>query len=277
MDARPVLAWSGACLVLLLATGNPGYRALVVLAAAGVVAAGAHRRAGRAFAAAAVAGLAAVVFNFVLVHTGADVLFQLPDWVPALGGPYTVEAIGSGVSTGLVLAGALLAVAPLSLLLEPAQVVESLPPVLARTGAAAAAALNLAPALARSFRSVAEAQRLRGWRPHGPASWAEVAVPMVLTAIEDSIQLAEAMEARAFGSGPRTHLRPPALGAEGWAVVGLALAAVLAFTVSRALGWAADWYPYPVWQLPMLSPLPALACSALALPAWPWRSHVWTD
>src|SRR5439155_83909 len=71
--------------------------------------------------------------------------------------------------------------------------------------AALAASFNLVPAVARSFTAVREAQLMRGWRPRGPGSWGELVVPVVLTTIEDSIQLAESMEARAFGSGRRTH------------------------------------------------------------------------
>ncbi|HLH27331.1 MAG TPA: hypothetical protein VKW77_00365, partial [Acidimicrobiales bacterium] len=81
------------------------------------------------------------------------------------------EALVEGLAAGVTLAAALLAVAPISLLLEPFEVVEALPGVLAGTGSAIAAALNLIPGVAASFAAVAEAQRLRGWRPRGPRSW----------------------------------------------------------------------------------------------------------
>src|SRR2546425_4792609 len=40
---------------------------------------------------------------------------SLPDGIPALGGPYTAEALAFGLSTGVTLAAAILAVAPFSL------------------------------------------------------------------------------------------------------------------------------------------------------------------
>ncbi|HZV50260.1 MAG TPA: energy-coupling factor transporter transmembrane component T [Candidatus Dormibacteraeota bacterium] len=274
MHARAVLAWSGACLVIVLATTNPVYRTLVLATAATTVVAGAGvARARRLLIAAGIAALSAVALNLVSAHVGADVLFALPDSIPALGGPYTAEALVEGLAAGVTLAAALLAVAPISLLLEPFEVVEALPEVLAGTGSAIAAALNLIPGVAASFAAVAEAQRLRGWRPRGPRSWTAVVVPVVLSAIEDSIQLAEAMEARAFGSGPRTHLRRAAPGPEDRLVMGVAAAAVAAFLGARATGWVADWDPYPFLSPPALAPLPVAACLALALPSWVWRSR----
>ncbi len=245
MHARAVLAWSGACLVIVLATTNPVYRTLVLATAATTVVAGAGvARARRLLIAAGIAALSAVALNLVSAHVGADVLFALPDSIPALGGPYTAEALVEGLAAGVTLAAALLAVAPISLLLEPFEVVEALPEVLAGTGSAIAAALNLIPGVAASFAAVAEAQRLRGWRPRGPRSWTAVVVPVVLSAIEDSIQLAEAMAA-----------------------------AVAAFLGARATGWVADWDPYPFLSPPALAPLPVAACLALALPSWVWRSR----
>jgi len=275
--ARAVLAWSAACLVIVLSTTNPAYRGLVLAAAVAVVVAGVGlTRARPLLVAAATLAASTAVLNLVSAHVGADVLVALPAWLPAIGGPYTAEALVYGLSAGITLATALLAVAPISLLLEPSEVVDALPGALARTGAAVAAALNLVPSLAASFTAVVEAQRLRGWRPRGPAAWAAVVVPVVLSAIEDSIQLAEAMEARAFGSGPRTRLRGPGLGWEDRLVVGAAAAAVALFLAARALGEVAEWDPYPFLSPPSLAPVPAVACLALALPSWPWRSRAST-
>lgn len=271
MDARAVAAWTAAGLVVLLTTGNPAYRCLVLLAALAVVvvAAGAGR-ARRVLIVAAALGASAVAFNLVLSHVGATVLFALPDAVPVLGGPYTLESLGFGLVSGATLAAAVLLVAPISLLVEPHEVVDALPPVLARTGGAVASALNLVPGVAASFTAVAEAQRLRGWRPRGPRSWGEIVVPVVLTAIEDSIQLAESMEARAFGSGPRTHWRRPRLRPGGRLVVTAAAAAAALFVLARLLGLAADWEPYPSLGWPAVHPVPVLAALLLAVPVVVW-------
>ncbi len=257
-DPRAVVAWSAAALFVVLSTGNPAYRALVLAAALAVVLSSAGlARARRLLAWSGMLGLSAVLLWFVLTHAGSTVLFAVPDSVPAIGGPYTLESLAFGAVSGVTLAAAVLAVAPVSLLLEPHEMVDALPAALARSGSAVAAALNLVPTVAASFTAVTEAQRLRGWRPRGPASWAEIVVPVVLTAIEDSIQLAESMEARAFGSGPRTHLRRRRVARPDRLVLATAAAAVAAFLAARLAGWEADWYPYPFLHWPDVSALPA--------------------
>jgi len=271
VDARPVVAWSTAGLVVVLASGNPAYRVLALLAALAVVLASAGPARGRRLLlGAALLGASAVVFNVLLSHVGGTVLFALPDSVPAIGGPYTLESLVFGLVTGATLVAALLAVAPVSLLLEPHEVVDALPRALSRTGGAVASGLNLVPGIVGTFTAVTEAQRLRGWRPRGPASWAEIVVPVVLTSIEDSIQLAESMEARGFGSGPRTYLRRPRLGGADWLVLAASALAAASFALARLVGWVADWYPYPFLRWPEVSPLPVVACLLLAVPVLPW-------
>ena len=90
-------------------------------------------------------------------------------------------------------------------MLQPHALVDALPGALARTGAAIGTALNLIPGIARSATEIRDAQRMRGWRPRRVREWPDLAVPVVLTALEGSITLAEAMEARGYGSGARTH------------------------------------------------------------------------
>src|SRR5260370_41714187 len=160
-----------------------------------------------------------VLLNFVSAHLGHTVLFALPDSIPALGGTYTLEALAFGVSGGITIAAAIFAAAPFSLLLQPHEVMDALPDALSRTGIAIAASVNLVPSVATSFAEVSEAQRLRGWRPRGPRSWAEVVVPVVLTSAESSIQLAESMEARGFGGGPRTAFERAPLDSKDWVLI----------------------------------------------------------
>ncbi|MDQ6772744.1 MAG: energy-coupling factor transporter transmembrane protein EcfT [Candidatus Dormibacteraeota bacterium] len=255
-----------------LSASNPAYRVLVLVIAIALT----LRVAGRASArpvliAAGAAALLSVAFNLVLSHVGATVLFTLPAAVPVLGGPYTLEALVYGLISGATLAAAILAVAPLALGLEPQDAVDALPGFLARTGGAIAASLGLVPAVARSFVAVSEAQRLRGWRPRGPRSWAEIVVPAVLTTIEDSMQLAESMEARGYGSGPRTHARAQELDRRDWLTVFAATAAVLLFILSRQLGLVPDWYPYPSLAPPRIAALPVAACLVLTVPFLLWR------
>jgi energy-coupling factor transport system permease protein len=274
VNARAVAAWSAACLLVVLSTTNPAYKAVVLAAAIASLAAGAGLRRMRGLlTAVTLIGAVATALNFVSAHLGATVLFTVPYAIPGLGGDYTVEALAAGISGGLTAAAAIVATAPLYLMLAPHEVLDALPGPLSRTGAAIAASLNLVPSVSASFVQVSEAQRLRGWRPRGPRSWAEVVVPVVLTSVEGSIQLAESMEARGFGSGPRTALRSTPLRRSDWWLIAASAAAVTLIVVARTSGWAADWQPYPALTLPSLDPVSLLAGLLLFVPVVAWRSR----
>src|SRR5438445_2854047 len=274
MNARAVAAWSACSLFIILSTTSPVYKLMVLAAAVSVLAAGAGLRRIRALLVAVLfIGAFATLLNFVSAHLGATVLFALPAQIPALGGPYTLEALVFGAVGGITIAAAILSAAPFSLLLDSHEVMDALPVPLSRTGVAIAASLNLVPAVATSFIEVTEAQRLRGWRPRGPRSWMEVVVPVVLTSVEGSIQLAESMEARGFGSGARTAMASDALVRSDWLLVATSGSAVAVFAVSRAAGWAADWFPYPTLTLPGIDPRPIAACLLLLAPVLVWRSR----
>lgn len=271
MNARAVLLWSVAALAVAIVTTNPFYRALVVLAGADVLIA--HRRPGRDVTPIvrllAVGALMAVVLNVLLSHAGDHPFLTLPEGLPGIGGAWTVESVVYGLDAALGLTAAMLAVAPLAYVLEPHELVDALPARLDRTGIALAAALNLVPGIGRSFHEVREAQTMRGWRPTGVRAWSDVLVPVALTSIEGSMDLAEAMEARAFGSGPRTRYAPADWRRRDVVIAAGALAALALVFGARVLGGAADWYPYPVVTLPPIEPAMIAACLLLSPPAWP--------
>ena len=272
MNGRALAAWSAAGLTIALATNNPVYRGLVLLAAINVLLASRPRaRSLRPLlVTVTVMALFTTFLNPILSHTGVHQVPGLPDWVPGLGGPLTLESLAYGAGSGLGLAAAVLMVAPLSLCLEPHELIDALPRGLERTGAALAAALNLVPAIGRSFTAVLESQRMRGWRPRGPRSWTEILEPVILTAIEDSIQLAESMEARAFGSGPRTRYAGRAMGRRDWLVVACSGVAAAAFGAGLLAGTLREWQPYPVLIAPSVSPLLVAATLLLLAPLAAW-------
>lgn len=220
---------------------------------------------------AAIAVVTALV-NGVLDHTGATVVVTLPGWVPLAGGPITAEGFAQGavIATGLV--AAVSVAAALSVVLEPADLVDALPRHLERTGAALGAALNMVPATAASLLAVRDAQRMRGWRPRGPRAVVDLAVPVLLSAIERSTQLAESMEARAFGSGARTRSAGGHRTVRNGAVGAISVLAVAALAAAHLGGAAGSWAAYPTPTVPSLSPAalaPAilLGLAALVVPA----------
>lgn len=273
MNPRALAAWSLAGLVVALGTTNPYCRGLVALAGITVLLRHARPevRLRPLFRLLLSAVVIAALLNPLLSHLGDHVLFNLPAALPVVGGAITAEAAAFGLVAGLGIAASALVVAPLSLTLAGHDLINALPRQLERTGTAVSASLQLVPGIARSYTAIREGQQLRGWRPGGPRAWGEVLVPTLLTAIEDSVQLAEAMEARAYGSGSRTSFA-----ALAWqrSDTLLALAAAIVaggFLAARAAGLADDWHAYPTLTAPAFQPLPIALGLALFLPVLRWR------
>jgi energy-coupling factor transport system permease protein len=269
MNARALAAWSASGLCIALATNNPVYRAFVLLCAVNLVLARGTRRTRLRTVVIGVglAGLTSTVLTVLLSHTGTHVLVRIDAGIPAIGGTLTLEALAYGASTGIGIAGAVLAVAPLGLLAEAHDIAGALPRVLARTGAAIGTSLNLIPAVARSAAEIRDAQRMRGWRARRVREWPDLAVPIVLTAIESSTALAEAMEARGYGGARRTHFALTRWTGTDVIVAVTALLAAAAFIALRGTGLVADWYPFPSLTAPSVGVPGVLCCVILALPS----------
>jgi energy-coupling factor transport system permease protein len=273
VNPRALAAWSLSGIIIALASGNPVYRVLVLLCALNVLVALRRpevslRGIGIALV---VAALIAIAVTTLASHTGDHAFLVLPAGIPVLGGPLTVEAALFGASTGVGIAAAVLAAAPLSLVLMPNSLVDALPSALARTGAAIGTALNLIPGIARSATEIRDAQRMRGWRPGRVREWPDLAVPVVLTALESSITLAEAMEARGYGSGARTHYGDVVWHPADVAVCVTGSVAALSFVLLRIAGIIGDWYPFPDVSVPPVNVFGVACCLALAVPALLWR------
>ena len=273
MNPRALCAWALAGVTIALATGNPMYRLLVLLCALNVLMA--LTRPGVSvrglLIALALAAAIAVATTTLVSHTGDHAFLVLPPGIPVIGGSLTVEAALFGLSTGVGIAAAVLAAAPLSLVLEPHALVDALPAALARTGAAIGTALNLIPGIARSATEIRDAQRMRGWRSRRVREWPDLAVPVVLTALEGSITLAEAMEARGYGSGTRTHYMEDVWHRADVVVATIAVAAATVFVALRIAGVVSDWYPFPNVTVPPLSIAGVACCIVLAAPLLVWR------
>ena len=279
MNARAMVTWSAAALVVDLATDNPIYRGIVVLIALDVllVLTPPARSLRPLLLAIPLFGALAVEFNVLLSHTGAHVLVALPaDW-PLVGGPLTLESAAYGLTVALGIAGAVLAVAPISLVLETHELLDALPHGLERSALVVASALNLAPGIGRSAMAIRDAEKMRGWRPRGPRSWADVLVPTILSAIEDAVALAEAMEARAYGTQARSRYAPGRWRPRDTIIVATALSAAGLVLAARLAGRSLDWQPYPTLSAPTIDLALIGACLLLLVPVVPVLRWPWSD
>ena len=273
MTPRALLAWSLSGLVVVIIGNNPVYRAIVLVAALNLLAAR-SRTSLRPLAVIMLVGATmSLLLNLAFSHAGSHVLFSLPHWLPAIGGDVTVESAAFGLSAGLGIASAAAVAAPLSMVLEPHQLVDALPLVMHRTGATLGLSMNLVPGVGRAFRSVSDADSIRGPARGRLRNLADLVVPVTLTTLEHSIQVAEAMESRGFGSGFRTRFEADHRSRSGLLVTGLAVSAAGVFVWARIAGVQLDWFPFPSLAVPGASLLLVAAATAFALPGVLWRSR----
>ncbi|MET7456313.1 energy-coupling factor transporter transmembrane component T [Streptomyces sp. NPDC005574] len=203
-------------------TTNPLVLALLVATSAYVVAT--HRpdtpaaRSYGAFVKLALAVLA-VRLGFAVVLgspiPGTHVLLTLPEvplphWAQGirLGGRVTAEGLVFALYDGLRLATLLVCVGAANALADPARLLKSLPGALYETGVAVVVALTFAPHLVADVRRLRAARRLRGRPDRGVRGLLHVGLPVLEGALERSVALAAAMDARGYG---RTADVPPAV------------------------------------------------------------------
>lgn len=142
----------------------------------------------------------AIPFNALSLHAGRIVLFHLPASWPIVGGAITVEAILTGAVNGLSLLTILLVFAAFNAVADHYQLLRATPAFLFQAGVVVSIAITFVPQMVLSGKEIREAQRIRGHRFRGIRDLLPLIIPLLASALERAIQLAETMEARGFGS-----------------------------------------------------------------------------
>lgn len=204
--------WALGLAVAASRTTNPVLLGLIIAVAGFVVAA---RRPnapwGRTFSAFLILGAVIiairVIFQVLLgVPIGTTVLIVLPTIeLPEvfagvrIGGEVTGEEILAGAYEGLRLATILACVGAANSLASPARLLASVPGALYEAGVAVVIAVTFAPQLISDLRRVRAARRLRGRPVRGLRGIAGSVLPVLEGALERSVHLAAAMDARGYG------------------------------------------------------------------------------
>jgi energy-coupling factor transport system permease protein len=125
----------------------------------------------------------------------------LPHWAAgvSIGGPVTVESVLAAAYEGLRLAVILLCFGAANALASPYRLLRCLPAVLYEAGVAVTVALAFAPEAVMAAADIREARRLRGRPTRGIAGLRGLAVPVLQTALDRSLELAASMDARGYG------------------------------------------------------------------------------
>lgn len=132
----------------------------------------------------------------------------LPAWAQGirLGGEVTAEALTFALYDGMRLATLLICVGAANALANPSRLLKSLPGALYEMGVAVVVALTFAPSLIADVQRLRAARRLRGRPDKGIRGLLHVGLPVLEGALERSVALAAAMDARGYG---RTAQVPP--------------------------------------------------------------------
>lgn len=125
----------------------------------------------------------------------------LPHWAQGirLGGRVTAESLVFAFYDGLRLATLLVCVGAANALANPARLLKSLPGALYEMGVAVVVALTFAPNLIADVQRLRAARRLRGRPDRGIRGLLQVGLPVLEGALERSVSLAAAMDARGYG------------------------------------------------------------------------------
>lgn len=204
MNSLVWLIWAACGGTLAITARHPLYALLLlaIAAVAGEIAAVERRSAWwwRLLALPAAGGL----FNALFARTGDSVLFVVPAAVPVLSGTVTLEAFAYGAMSGLAFAVLLAWLWVFAAHARAADLVRLAPRSFQAVALVVTMALGLAPATRRRLGEIRAAQAARGHRPRGVRDWLPLWVPLLVTGVEQSSQLAEAMIARGYAAEPRT-------------------------------------------------------------------------
>jgi energy-coupling factor transport system permease protein len=165
--------------------------------------------------------------------------FELPIWLGGLniGGQVTLEMIANGLISGVRLWTLILVFGAFNAVADHYGLLRRVPRMLFHAGLATTIALTFVPQVVQQLQAIRDAQRIRGlhfrsWRDGLP-----LLVPLLSGGLERSIQLAEAMESRGYGSTTQHRSR----GSEVLLLLGLSLLAIgLYFGLTgNVRGWLA--------------------------------------
>jgi energy-coupling factor transport system permease protein len=203
LDARAWLLWAAAVLVVASSTRNPLYALLllaIVVAADAVCARGERRGLPSPLRFAAVAVPLAAAFSGLTLSIGATVLVRLPASLPLVGGAITLEALVFGATNGVVLAAIYGGFSHLNRVTQAHDLLRLAPRALHEAGVVLSIALTFIPQTQRSLARIREAQALRGHRVRGLRDWLPITTPLLVSGLERSMGLAEAMVSRGYGA-----------------------------------------------------------------------------
>jgi len=230
--------------------------------------------------------IAALVINPLVSRYGSTVIWRGPT-LPVFGHLFiTAQAIAYGAAMGLRLAAMIWVFALVTLTVDPDNVLGLLRGRGASSALVSALTMRMVPTMMNDASELLDAQRSRGIVRDEGSKWAafKSRLPMVKrilsTSLDRGINLAEAMESRAYGSGKRTRYREYGFKGGDVAVICASLALLAAAIAGAAAGLVSfSYYPtleaaYHIGTVAVVA-APLLVAFALMFFSIIWKRSNW--
>ncbi len=205
----------------------------------------------------ATVALGTALLNPFVQANGDLIVVAFPD-IPILDMQVTFEELVAGAVIGARALTVVLLVSAALVVVDPDRLLAAASRVAPRSALTAALAARALPTLRRDARALGEAAALRG-RPitHGTrrqrvATAGRLSLPLVGSALERSLDVAEAMAARGYGGGPATRVTEAPHTRREWTLLSLGLPLVaLGVTVIATRHGSFRFYPTtgPLWNV----------------------------
>jgi energy-coupling factor transport system permease protein len=268
----PAALLTGAVLLTAVAAWSPLWLGAATIGAALLLAAAPPPR--RIYAVTAISsGVILFAINPFVSVQGLTVVWQGPH-IPILDTQITTEELAFGAGAGMRVAASALAVAAFVRLVDADLLLRAVSRVAPRSAMIAALSTRMLPALERDAAGIVTAARTRAARLSTPRAAAGLLGPLLATSLERSLSVAEAMEARGYGSPARSRAPGRRATRREWAV-GVTGAAAVALVAAGLAGGATAYRYYDTLGDPLhptaiagSAALVALAATGAALVRW---------
>ncbi len=224
-----------------------------------------------------------MIVNPLVIHAGETILWMSPE-LPLLGRmEVCLEAICYGAAMGMRLMTLLLIFCLYHEMINPDRLLGHMARLTYQSGLMLAMATRLFPVVVHNLANAREVQELRGVNfnaGHLPArvkKYAWIFRAVLVSTLEGSLQTAEAMQSRAFGSGPRSCYSRDSWRPRDLICLLTSCLALLILVIAKIKGYC-DFNYYP--RLGTLGENPALmiwlgliliCLAGPALLSWGWK------
>ncbi len=212
-------------------------------------------------------GASVIVINALVSYHGAHILLTAPFQLPVLGIPViTLEAIAFGSAMALKLLVIISAFAFINLTLHPDDIMTVLLKMKLPYKSVLVTSLSarFIPCLIEDAERISDSYMTRGVQMD-TGNWfgklrsrAGIIIPLLANSLDRAVQVAEAMEARAFGSGQkRVFYKNIRMSRMDWLTLAFGILPLASGIILRALGYGSYEY-YPNLQPILLNPIESI-------------------